>query len=194
MANHDMAAKTGMDALLVKLLKTRTVIISQEVSDDLARMVITQLLVLEAENPKEPVRVFINSPGGAADSGFAIYDMLKFIEPEVKTVCSGLVASAASIILLGARKENRFSLPNSRILIHQPSTMIQGFAADVAITATEVVKLRERANRLIAEETGTALEKVEKDTNRDYWMSPEEAVEYGLISKIIQDRKELEAR
>ena len=116
---------------------------------------------------------------------------MKFVEPEIKTVCAGLVASAASIILLGAEKKNRVSLPNSRILIHQPSTVIQGYAADVAISATEVVKLREKANRIIASETGSPIEKVEKDTNRDYWMSPEEAIEYGLISRIVRSHKEI---
>jgi ATP-dependent Clp protease protease subunit len=189
--DSDRVFKNEAELLWAKLLKTRTIIISQEVSDELARSVLAQLLVLEAENSMEPIRIFINSPGGAADSGFAIFDMLRFIKPEVKIICAGLVASAAAIILLGAKHENRMSLPNSRILIHQPSTMIQGYAADVAISAVEIVKLRERANKLIAAETGKPLEKVERDTNRDYWMSPEEALEYGLIGRIIHSHRDI---
>jgi ATP-dependent Clp protease protease subunit len=189
--DRNLNSKSETELLSAKLLKTRTIIISQEVSDELARSVLAQLLILEAESPTEPIRVFINSPGGAADSGFAIFDMLRFVKPEVKIICAGLVASAAAIILLGAKREHRFSLPNSRILIHQPSTMIQGYAADVAISAVEIVKLRERANKLIAAETGKPLEKVERDTNRDYWMSPEEALEYGLISKIIRSHRDV---
>ncbi|HHT9134017.1 MAG TPA: ClpP family protease, partial [Candidatus Avalokitesvara rifleensis] len=126
------------------------------------------------------------------DAGFAIFDLIKFIKPEVKTICTGITASAAVIILLGASKKNRYSLPNARILIHQPSTGVMGTAADIQIEASEILKFRDKINRLIAEETGQSIKKIENDTRRNFWMSGEEALKYGLISKIITDREQLE--
>lgn len=179
------------DILTERLMKSRTIIIADVVTKHLAQKVITQLLLLEQENPKEDIRMFINSPGGDADAGFAIYDMMQFIKPRVKSVCAGVTASAAVIILLGSKKEDRFSLPNSRILIHQPSTGVHGTASDIQIEASEIIKCREKINNLIAVETGQKVEKVENDTKRNYWMSAEESVDYGLVSKIIKSNEDI---
>lgn len=179
------------DGLLPRLLKTRTIIIADEIDKKQAQRVISQLLLLEQEDPKKPIKLFINSPGGDADAGFAIFDITRFIKPEVKTICTGITASAAVIILLGAKKKNRYSLPNARILIHQPSTGVMGSAADIQIEASEILKFRDKINRLIAQETGQDVKKVENDTRRNYWMSGEEALKYGLINKIIKGKDEL---
>ncbi len=174
------------DILLQKLMKSRTIVIADEITKQLAQRVLAQLLILEQESPKEDIKIFINSPGGDADAGFAIYDMMRFIKPKVKAICAGVAASAAVIILIGAKKENRFSLENSRILIHQPSTGVHGTASDIQIEASEILKCREKINQLIAVETGQKVEKVENDTKRNYWMSAEEGIKYGLISKIVK--------
>lgn len=174
-----------------KLLKTRTILVSDTIDKKLSREVISQLLLLEQESPDEDIKIFINSPGGDADAGFAILDMIKFVKPRVLTICAGVTASAAVIILLGAERENRFSLPNARILIHQPSTGVQGTAADIQIEASEILKCREKINRIISRETGRAIEKVVDDTRRNLWMPAEEALQYGLISKIVATREEL---
>ena len=175
---------------LAKLLKTRTIMVTDEVTKKMAQQVITQLLLLEAENDDD-IKMYINSPGGDADAGFAIFDMIRFVKPKIKAICAGVAASAAVIILLGARKENRFSLPNARVLIHQPSTGIHGTAADIQIEASEILKCREKINRLISVETGQTMEKVESDTKRNFWMSAEEALKYGLVRKIIQNSDDL---
>ncbi|PIE04585.1 MAG: ATP-dependent Clp protease proteolytic subunit [Spirochaetales bacterium] len=179
-----------MDALQLKLLKTRTILLSGGIDKELAERVIKQMLLLEADG-NEPIKVFIDSPGGDADAGYAIFDMLRFIEPEVYTIGMGTVASAAALVHLAAKKENRLSLPNAHFLIHQPLSGIRGVATEIEIHAKELEKLREKINRLIAEETGQKVTKVSKDTDRDYWLSAEEALEYGLISKIIHSRDEL---
>lgn len=171
--------------LITRLLKTRTIMVSDEVSKKMAQQIMTQLILLEGEN-NEDIKMFINSPGGDADAGFAIYDMMRFVKPKIKAICAGVAASAAVIILLGAKKSDRYSLPNARVLIHQPSTGIHGTAADIQIEAGEILKCREKINRLISVETGQSLEKVESDTKRNFWMSAEEALKYGLVSKIIQ--------
>ena len=175
-----------------KLLKTRTVVVADVINKKMAQQVIGQLLLLEQEDPKKDIKMFINSPGGDADAGFAIYDMMRFIRPRVKAVCTGITASAAVIILLGAAKEDRYSMPNARILIHQPSTGVMGTAADIQIEAGEIIKFRDKINRLIAQETGQSIEKVENDTRRNFWMTGEEALRYGLISKIVNRREEME--
>jgi ATP-dependent Clp protease protease subunit len=146
--------------------------------------------LLEAKND-DPIRVFIDSPGGDADAGFAIFDMMRFVKPRIQIIGMGLVASAAAIILLAAPAEDRLGLPNSHYLIHQPLSGIRGVATEIEIHARELDKLRRKINQLIADETGKAIEKVEKDTDRDYWMSAEEAKSYGLISRIISGRAEL---
>lgn len=174
------------DILAQKLMKSRTIVIADEITKRLAQRVIAQLLILEQESPKEDIKIFINSPGGDADAGFAIYDMMRFVKPKVKAICAGVAASAAVIILIGAKKEFRFSLENSRILIHQPSTGVHGTASDIQIEASEILKCREKINKLLAVETGQKVEKVENDTKRNYWMSAEEGIKYGLISKIVK--------
>ena len=176
--------------LAAKLLKTRTILVADEVNKKMAQQIMAQLILLEAENDDD-IRMYINSPGGDADAGFAIYDMMRFIKPKVKAICAGVAASAAVIILLGAKKENRFSLSNARVLIHQPSTGIHGTAADIQIEASEILKCREKINRLIATETGQTIEKVGLDTKRNLWMSAEEALKYGLVNKIIQTSGDL---
>jgi ATP-dependent Clp protease protease subunit len=181
----------GSDALTSRMLETRTILLSGEINKDLAEKTIRQLLLLENMNEK-PVRIFIDSPGGDADAGFAIFDMIRFVKPDVWTIGMGLVASAAAIILLASPKEQRVGLPNSHYLIHQPLSGIRGVATDIEIHAKELDKLREKINRLIADETGKPHQQVEKDTDRDYWMSGSEAVDYGLISRVVQSRVELE--
>ena len=178
------------DMLAGKMLKTRTILLSGEIRKGLAEKTIRQLLLMEAMGD-DPVRIFIDSPGGDADAGYAIFDMIRFIRPPVWTIGMGLVASAAAIIQLAAPKERRVGLPNSHYLIHQPLSGIRGVATDIEIHARELDKLRERINRLIAEETGNPVDQVEKDTDRDYWMNAQDAVKYGLISKVIVNRDEI---
>jgi ATP-dependent Clp protease protease subunit len=182
--------KPSADPILDKMLKTRTIILSGEINNDLSEKTIRQLLLLE-DMGDDPIRVFIDSPGGDADAGFAIFDMIRFVRPEVWTIGMGLVASAAAIIQLAAPKERRLGLPNSHYLIHQPLSGIRGVATDIEIHAREIDKIREKINRLISLETGKAFDQVEKDTDRDFWMDAEGAVQYGLISKVIVNRSEL---
>jgi ATP-dependent Clp protease protease subunit len=184
--------QTGPDPLIQRMLKTRTVLLAGEIKKDLAERTIRQLLLLE-DMGEEPIRIFIDSPGGDADAGYAIFDMIRFVKPPVWTIGMGLVASAAAIILLASPRERRLGLPNSHYLIHQPLSGIRGVATDIEIHARELDKLREKINRLIAGETGSPFEQVEKDTDRDFWMNAEEAAKYGLISRIITRRNELYA-
>ncbi|MCL2251294.1 MAG: ATP-dependent Clp protease proteolytic subunit [Treponema sp.] len=177
-------------AMAGRMLKTRTILISGEINKELAEKTIRQLLLLE-DMSAEPIRIFIDSPGGDADAGYAIFDMIRFIKPKVWMIGMGLVASAAALILLASPKEFRLGLPNSHYLIHQPLSGIRGVATDIEIHAKELEKLRDKINKLIAQETGTPAAQVEKDTDRDYWMNASEAVSYGLISKVITNRDEL---
>ena len=177
--------------IIRKLLETRTVLVCGPVSDDMARDVMAQLLVLDAQDSKKAIRVVINSPGGAVDAGYAIYDMMRFVKSPVHSICAGLAASAATVILLGAPKTQRHSLPNCRFLLHQPSTGIQGQASDVVIGAQEILKLRQKVNELLSKETGKPVEKIAEDTRRDFWMSAEEAKAYGLITSILNNASEL---
>lgn len=178
------------DAFAAKFLKTRQILLSGEVNKELAEKIVRQLLILEAESD-EPIRIFIDSPGGDADAGYAIFDMIRFINAPVYTIGMGLVASAAALILLAAPKERRIGLPNSRYLIHQPLSGMKGTATEIEIHAQEIEKLREKINRLIAEETGKPFEQVCKDTDRDYWLNASESIEYGLLSRVVSSRKEL---
>jgi len=178
------------DPLAGRMLKTRTILISGEIRKELAEKTIRQLLLME-DMGEGPIRIFIDSPGGDADAGYAIFDMIRFVKPEVWTVGMGLVASAAAIIQLAAPKQRRVGLPNSHYLIHQPLSGIRGVATDIEIHAKELEKLREKINRLIADETGHPFQQVEKDTDRDYWMNSSEAVNYGLISRVITNRNEM---
>lgn len=189
--DNDEKENKRFDPIGEKLMKSRIIMITDVITKQLAQKTIGQLLILEQEDPEKEIKVFINSPGGDADAGFAIYDMMKFIKPKIKNICAGVAASAAVIILLGTGKEGRVSLPNSRILIHQPSTGVHGTASDIQIEASEILKCREKINRMISDETNQEFEKVENDTRRNYWMSAEEAVKYGLISKIIQTQSDL---
>ena len=186
----DEKAENWQELLAGKMLKTRTILLSGEIRKGLAEKTVRQLLLMEATGD-EPVRIFIDSPGGDADAGYAIFDMIRFIKPPVFTIGMGLVASAAAIIQLAAPKERRLGLPNSHYLIHQPLSGIRGVATDIEIHARELDKLREKINRLIADETGNPVSQVEKDTDRDYWMSAQEAVKYGLISRVITSRDEM---
>jgi ATP-dependent Clp protease protease subunit len=173
------------------LIKARTILISDPIDYKLTSRVITQLLYLDHEDAKKPIKIFINSPGGSADDGFAIYDMIRFVRSPVKIISAGLSASAATVIMLAAKKENRFALPNARIMIHQPSMRSFGAAEDLRRTAEQILKLRQRINELYAQETGQPLAKVSEDTDRDYWMTAQEAVEYGLISRVVNSHDEL---
>lgn len=182
--------KNEQPPFLDKMLKTRTVLISGEINKELAERVVRQLLILEQESD-EPIRVFIDSPGGDADAGYAIFDTIRFIGPEVSTVGIGLVASAGALILLAGERERRLAFPNSHYLIHQPASGIRGVATEIEIHAREIDKMRKRINVLIAEETGKPLEQVERDTDRDYWMSADEAVDYGLVARIVTHRSDM---
>mgnify|MGYP006078135043 FL=1 len=173
-----------------KLFKSRTITIFGEINDKLAQAVTAKLLALAADND-DPITIYISSPGGHVESGDVIYDMIKFIEPEVKVIGTGWVASAATTIYLAADKENRFSLPNTRFLVHQPLGGARGDATDIAIQAEEIVKMRGRINQLVADETGQPLERVAKDTDRDYWMTVDEAIEYGIVNKIVKSIAEI---
>lgn len=173
------------------LAQARILQVVGPITDRLARYCSTRLLVMEQMNPERPITVLINSPGGSADSGFAIYDMLRFIQPPVHTVVNGLCASAAILVLLAAEKNRRFSLPESRFMLHQPSTMGRGTASDLDITAREILKLRERYNRIVAEACKRDIEKISEDTRRDFWLGANEAKDYGLIAKVVTRKTEM---
>lgn len=185
-------ASSDFGAFYQKMLKTRNILLSGEINKPLAERVIRQLLLLE-DMGEDPIKVFIDSPGGDADAGFAIFDMMRFVKPEVYIIGMGLVASAAAIILLAAPKERRLALPNSHYLIHQPLSGMRGVATAIEIHAREIERMRQRINKLISEETGVSPEQVEKDTDRDYWMNADEAQGYGLVSRMIHKRDEIGA-
>ena len=169
-----------------RLLKNRIIFLGDEIEDSLANLIIAQLLFLEQEDPDKDIDLYINSPGGSVTAGMAIYDCMQLIKPDVSTICIGMAASAAALLLCSGAKGKRFSLPYSRILIHQPwIKSIGGQATDVDIHAREIIKTKETLNNIIAVNTGQPLEKVKRDTERDYYMSATEAVEYGLIDKVI---------
>ncbi|MCQ2582706.1 MAG: ATP-dependent Clp protease proteolytic subunit [Treponema sp.] len=178
------------DPFSEKFLKTRQIILTGEINKELADQIARQLLILDAEEEK-PIYMFIDSPGGDVDAGFAIFDMIRFVKSPVYLIGMGLIASAATLILLSVPKERRVGLPNSRYLIHQPLGGMRGVATDIEIYAKDMEKIRAKLNKIIADGTGTALEQVTKDTDRDYWLDADEAVKYGLISSIITTRSEL---
>lgn len=189
--DDDEKPAKSSDALVERMLETRTILLSGQVNKELAERVVRQMLLLEAKS-SDPIKVMIDSPGGDVDAGYAIFDMARFIRPEVWMIGMGLVASAGALILLAAPKERRVGLPNSHFLIHQPLSGLRGVATDIEIHAREIEKTRDRLNKLIADETGQPLERVVKDTDRDYWMSAEDAVAYGLVSRVVRTRDELE--
>lgn len=173
-----------------KLFRSRSITIFGEINDVVARNVTEKLVALAADG-SDPVTLYISSPGGHVESGDVIYDMIKFIRPEVRVIGTGWVASAATNIYLAARRENRFALPNTRFLVHQPSGGSRGVATDIKIQAEQIIKMRERINRLIAEETGQSVERVSQDTDRDYWMTVEEAIDYGIVGRCVRSVSEI---
>ncbi|MDO8693916.1 MAG: ATP-dependent Clp endopeptidase proteolytic subunit ClpP [Sheuella sp.] len=171
-----------------RLLKERVIFLVGPVNDQSANLIVAQLLFLESENPDKDVALYINSPGGSVYAGMAIYDTMHFIKPEVSTLCTGLAASMGAFLLAAGNKGKRFSLPNSRIMIHQPSGGAQGQATDIQIQAREILDLRSRLNGMLAQNTGQSIERIEVDTERDNFMSAEDAATYGLIDKVLTTR------
>jgi len=174
-----------------RLLESRTILLAEPITKEVAERVTAKLLLLDQESDKELINIYINSPGGDVDAGFAIFDMVRYISAPVRCISTGLTASAAVVVLLATPKKLRLSLPNSRFLMHQPSMGIHGSAADVRIEANEILKMREKINKLIADVSGQPLDKVEKGTRRNYWMDAEEAKKYGLVSRIIKSKSEI---
>ncbi len=172
------------------LFKSRTVLLFGEINDKVARSITAQLIALSSDSDK-PIRMYINSPGGHVESGDTIFDMIRFVRAPVQVIGTGWVASAGALIFIAAKKENRFCLPNTRFMLHQPSGGAMGKASDIAIEAKEIIRMRQRLNETFAKETGQSLEKVTRDTERNYWMSAEEAVTYGLAHKVINLATEL---
>ena len=172
-----------------RLLKDRIVFLGTEVNDDVANLVTAQFLFLESEDPEKEINFYINSPGGSVTAGMAIYDTMEFIRPPVSTLCLGQAASMAAIMLLAGAKGRRYALPHSRIILHQPLGGMQGQASDLEIHAKEILHAREEINNIIMKHTGQNLRKIEKDTDRDYFMAPNQAVEYGLIDEVIVSRR-----
>lgn len=168
-----------------RLLKDRIVFVGAVIDDALANSIVAQLLLLQAEDPDKDIHMYINSPGGSTTAGFSIFDTMQYIKPQVHTICTGLAASFASLLLLAGAKGKRCALPNSEIMIHQPHGGAQGQASDIAISARRILQLREKVVQIMSEVTGQSQEKIEKDMDRDYFMSSEEAIEYGIIDKII---------
>ena len=192
MANDEKKPLVSIEGEKENILKTRTILLSGDIDKDLAEKVVRQLLMLEADDEKKPIWIFINSPGGEVYSGFAIYDVVRFIKCPVYMLGIGLIASAASLIYLAVPKERRYALQNSTYLIHQPLASMKGNATDIEIYADKLNKTKERLNRIIAEATGKNMNDVVLDTDRDYWMTAEEAKEYGLLSAIVTSRNEIE--
>ena len=186
-ATRTLARSGFMDE---KLFKSRAITLFGSIDDKLARSVTERLLAL-ASDGDDPITLYVSSPGGHVESGDVIYDMIKFIQPVVRVIGTGWVASAATTIYLAAEKENRFCLPNTRFLVHQPLGGARGDATDIAIQAEQIVKMRARINQLIANETGQPIDRVAQDTDRDYWMTVEEAVEYGIVGKVISSVSEI---
>jgi len=171
-----------------RLLKERIVFIGTPIDDTIASLVIAQLLFLESEDPDKDIHVYINSPGGNVSSGLAIYDTMQYIRPDVSTICIGMAASMAAVLLAGGAKVKRTALPNSRIMIHQPWGGVQGTASDISIQAEEILKMKKRINEILANHTGKGIEQIERDTDRDYYLSSQEAKDYGLIDNILVKR------
>ena len=176
-----------------RLLKERIIFLVGPISDAIANVVVAQLLFLESENPDKDIHLYINSPGGSVSAGMAIYDTMQFIKPDVSTLCTGLAASMGSFLLAAGAKGKRYCLPNSRVMIHQPSGGFQGQASDIEIHAREVLYLKKRLNEMLAKHTGQPIEVIERDSDRDRFMGAEDAVKYGLIDKVLTNRTEAAA-
>lgn len=168
-----------------RLLKDRIIFVGSEINDAVANSVIAQLLLLAAEDPEKDIHMYINSPGGSVSAGFGIFDTMQHIKPQVQTICTGLAASWGSMLLLAGAKGKRFALPNSEIMIHQPHGGAQGQASDIAISAKRILKIREKIVQITSDRTGQSIEKIERDMDRDFFMSADEAVEYGIIDKVL---------
>ncbi|PZN31428.1 MAG: ATP-dependent Clp endopeptidase proteolytic subunit ClpP [Proteobacteria bacterium] len=173
-----------------RLLKERVIFIVGPIEDHMANLVVAQLLFLESENPEKDIALYINSPGGVVTAGLSIYDTMQFIKCDVSTMCIGQAASMAAVLLAGGTKGKRFSLPHSRVMIHQPLAGFQGQASDIDIHAREILQTRDRLNRILSKHTGQSIEKIAKDTDRDNFMSGEQAVAYGLIDRVLEQRAE----
>lgn len=171
-----------------RLLKDRIIMIGDEIDDQLANSVIAQLLFLESENPDKDISIYINSPGGSITAGFAIFDTMQLIKPDISTICIGMAASFGAMLLLAGTKGKRYALPNSEVMIHQPLGGAKGQATEIEISARRILKLREHINLIVAERTGQPIEKVAKDSDRDHFMNAQEALEYGIIDKIISKK------
>lgn len=171
-----------------RLLKDRIIFISGEIDDNTANLVVAQLLFLEAENPDKDINIYINSPGGSITAGMAIYDTMEYIKPDVSTICVGMAASMGAFLLAAGANGKRFALPNAEVMIHQPLGGAKGQASDIKIQAMRILKMREDINKILSEKTGKPIEQIEKDTDRDFFMTAQEAVEYGLIDKVFVKR------
>jgi len=172
-----------------RLLRDRIIFIGQPIDDTVANSVIAQMLFLEVEDPNKDIYLYINSPGGLVTAGLAIYDTMQYVKPNISTICMGQAASAAALLLAAGASGKRMSLPNANILIHQPMGGARGQATDVGIQARQILKIKDRLNKIFVKHTGQSLERIERDTDRDFYMSPEEAKEYGIIDKVIEKRK-----
>ncbi len=173
-----------------RLLKERIVFLGEEVNETTANLIVAQMMFLEAEDPEKDIHFYINSPGGSVTDGFAIYDTMHYVKCDVATYCIGMAASMGAFLLAGGAKDKRFILPNAEVMIHQPSGGAKGQATEIEIVAKQIVRTKERLNRILSENTGQPIEKVAADTERDNWMTAEEALEYGLVDKIISNRAE----
>ena len=171
-----------------RLLKDRIIFLGTAIDDTVANLVVAQLLFLESEDPDKDISIYINSPGGSVTAGLAIYDTMQYIKPDVSTICIGMAASMGAVLLTAGAEGKRIALPNSRIMIHQPMGRMQGQASDIEIHAKEILKTRAKLNEILAKHTGRPLEKIEADTDRDFYMSAEEAQQYGIVDKIIEKR------
>lgn len=174
-----------------RLLRERIVFVSGEINDQMADVIVAQLLLLEFEDPEKDIQLYINSPGGSVTAGLAIYDTMNYIKPDVSTICIGQAASMGAVLLTSGKKGKRFSLPNSNILIHQPLGGAQGQATDINIVAEQILKIRERLNKILSDNSGQDTEQIQKDTERDKYMTAQEALDYGLIDKVIESHKEI---
>jgi len=172
-----------------RLLKDRIIMLGTEIDDEVANVVVAQMLFLESEDPDKDINVYVNSPGGSVTAGLAIYDTMQYVKPAVSTICIGQAASMGAMLLLAGAKGKRFALPNARIMIHQPMGGVKGQAADIDIQAREILRLRDKLNEIVVKHTGQPLERIEKDTDRDYFMGPLEAKQYGIIDEVVVQKK-----
>lgn len=174
-----------------RLLRERIIFVSGEINDQMADIIVAQLLLLEFEDPDKDIQLYINSPGGSVTAGLAIYDTMNYIKPDVSTICIGQAASMGAVLLTSGAKGKRFSLPNSNILIHQPLGGAQGQATEISIVAEQILKIRERLNKILSDQSGQPIDQIKLDTERDKYMTAQEALEYGLIDKVIESHKEI---